>query len=258
MKIPTAEVIGIPVTALSLKEQVDLMINWAQQRSSRIVCVANVHMLVESHWNSHLHKILQEADLVTPDGMPLVWMMRVLGIKTQERVAGMDILLASCQQASNHKIPVYLFGSTQEVLTCMKNRLESDFPNLKIAGLESPPFRPFTEMEISESIERINSSGAGLLFVSLGCPKQELWMANQLGKIQAVMIGLGGVFPVYTGDKRYAPQWIRDSGLEWLYRLLQEPKRLFIRYFTTIPPFVWLALRQLKAKYTKRQALKLD
>ncbi len=253
MQLPTAEVIGVSITALSSKEQIALMIAWAKQRASRIICVANVHMLVEAHWDVNLREILQKANLVTPDGMRLVWMMRILGVRAQERVAGMDILLASCQQASEYGIPVYLFGSTQDVLNRMKMKLGSDFPDLKIAGLESPPFRPLTEAENSEVIDRINTSGAGLVFVSLGCPKQELWMASHLDKIKAVMIGLGGVFPVYAGDKKHAPKWVRESGLEWLYRLLQEPKRLFIRYFKTIPPFVWLAFQQLNTKSNQRQ-----
>ncbi len=253
MQLPTVEVIGSPITALSLKEQIDLMIIWAKQRSSRIVCVANVHMLVESHWDNRLRRVLQQANLVTPDGMPLVWMMRILGIRAQERVAGMDIFLASCQQASKCGIPVYLFGSTQDVLNRMERNLENDFPDLKLAGLESPPFRPLTEAEDLAVIERINNSGAGLLFVSLGCPKQEMWMANHLDKIKAVMVGLGGAFPVYAGDKKHAPKWVRESGLEWLYRLLQEPKRLFIRYLRTIPPFACLAFKQLNAKSEQRQ-----
>ena len=138
----------------------------------------------------------------------------------------------------------------------MKNRLEREFPELQIAGIESPPFRPLTEVEDVELVERINKSGAGFTFVSLGCPKQECWMQEHFGKISSVMIGVGAAFPVYAGIKSRAPMWVRASGLEWLYRLLQEPRRLFGRYLKTIPPFIWLALQQIGAQVRQQRSLR--
>ncbi|MBE9080051.1 WecB/TagA/CpsF family glycosyltransferase [Romeria aff. gracilis LEGE 07310] len=244
MQLPKVSVTGSPVTALPFKEQISIMVAWAKHHSSRMVCVANVHMLMESRGNSRLRPALESADLVAPDGMPLVWVMRSLGVERQDRVAGMDIFLALCQESVKFDIPVFLLGSTWDVLDKMKVRLKHEFPNLKLAGMESPPFRELAESEDAELIERINNSGAGFTFVSLGCPKQECWMADRQGKIKSVMVGIGGVFPVYAGMKKHAPNWIRNNGLEWLYRLVQEPRRLWKRYFTTIPPFVWLALQQ--------------
>lgn len=248
MQLPKVDVIGTSVTALPFEEQIDIMLDWAMQGLSKVVCVANVHMLMESRWNANLRDVLERADLITPDGMPLVWMMRSLGIKAQDRVAGMDIFISICKKSSKQNIPVYLLGSTQEVLEKMRDKLKIDFPEINLVGLESPPFRPLTEIEDTELVKRVNDSGAGFIFVSLGCPKQECWMAAHQSKIKSVMIGVGGVFPVYAGVKKYAPKWIRESGLEWLYRLTQEPRRLWKRYWKTIPPFIWLAFIQLSSQ----------
>jgi N-acetylglucosaminyldiphosphoundecaprenol N-acetyl-beta-D-mannosaminyltransferase len=248
MQLPTLCIINTPVTALSFDQHITVITSWIKERACKVVCVANVHMLMEARWNVELQTVLEEADLVTPDGMPLVWMMRCLGVRPQDRVAGMDIFLAICQAAVQQDFSVYLLGSTQDILDKMQARLKKDFPGLKLVGLESPPFRPMTESEDKDLVDRINGSGAGVTFISLGCPKQECWMAAHYGKIKSVMIGIGGVFPVYAGVKKHAPKWVRDSGLEWLYRLLQEPRRLFKRYLKTIPPFIWLALIQLIAR----------
>jgi N-acetylglucosaminyldiphosphoundecaprenol N-acetyl-beta-D-mannosaminyltransferase len=255
--LPKADVTGVLVTALPFHEQIDLMTAWAKQRSSRIVCLANVHMLMEARWNERLRRTLEKSDLVTPDGMPLVWVMRILGFKHQDRVAGMDVFMAACREAVKHDISVYLLGSTPDVLEQMQIRLKKDFPTLKLTGVESPPFRPLTETEDREMVKRINDSAAGFTFVSLGCPKQECWMANHYRKVNSVMIGLGGVFPVYAGLQKHAPIWVRKVGLEWLYRLLQEPKRLYKRYLVTIPPFIWLAAKQITTQRSSHRSFRI-
>lgn len=241
------QVIGTNINALSLKQSTAQIIAWAKQNVSKSVCVANVHMLMEAHWNLSFQQILQAADLVTPDGMPLVWMLKFLGANGQERVAGMDLLKALCEEAQQQKVGIFFLGSETKILEKMRRRLESEYPTLNIIGMESLPFRPLTAQEDREIVEKINDSQAGLLFLSLGCPKQEKWIAQHRGKINATMVGLGGVFPVYAGLQKYAPQWIRTAGMEWAYRLYQEPGRLWRRYATTIPPFIWLATRQLIA-----------
>jgi N-acetylglucosaminyldiphosphoundecaprenol N-acetyl-beta-D-mannosaminyltransferase len=243
--LPVMNVTGIPITALPLNKQICTILEWAANRSSRFVCVANTHMLVEADREARFWQVLQSADLVTPDGMPLVWMMKLLGVATQDRVAGMDIFISLCQEAPVQNIPVFFVGSQAEVLDSIRKRLSIEFPNLMIAGMEPLPFGKKALEEDVALIQRINSSGAKIVFVCLGCPKQEYWMAKHRYKIQAVMIGLGGVFPIYAGIHRHAPQFFRVSGLEWLYRLLQEPKRLWKRYATTIPVFIWLAFKQL-------------
>jgi N-acetylglucosaminyldiphosphoundecaprenol N-acetyl-beta-D-mannosaminyltransferase len=242
---PKQSVIGFPVTAAPFDHQIELIIKWAARRRSKVVCVANVHMLMEAHRNSEFAAVLSTADLVTPDGMPLVWLMNLLGAWRQNRVAGMDILLALCHQVSARKISVFFVGSERETLDRMKVRLLQEFPYLQIVGMEPLPFRPLNPTEDADIVEKINRSGAGIVFVSLGCPKQEIWMNEHQGKIKTVMLGLGGVFPVYAGLHKWAPLWVRKLGLEWLYRLLQEPRRLWKRYYQTIPPFIYLAFKQL-------------
>lgn len=245
ISLPIQSVIGFPVTALPFKTQVELMVKWASKRMSKAVCVANVHMLMEAYANPSFASVLLEADLVTPDGMPLVWLMNLLGRSRQDRVAGVDILLGLCEQTSAQNVSVFFLGSKPEILQEVKAKLTRQFPGLKIAGMEPLPFRPMTPEEDAAIVQRINQSGAGIVLVSLGCPKQELWINQHKGRVQAVMVGLGGAFPVYAGIHKRAPGWIRKSGFEWLYRLLQEPGRLWKRYFTTIPPFVYLASIQL-------------
>ncbi|WP_242045654.1 MULTISPECIES: WecB/TagA/CpsF family glycosyltransferase [unclassified Calothrix] len=243
--LPTKEVLDFPITALRFKEQMQAIVKWAIARESRTVCVANVHMLMEAHWNPEFATVVRNADVVTPDGMPLVWMMRLMGARSQDRVAGMDILQELCQLAQAKNLSVYFLGSHTEVLSRMRKRLDQEFPKLKIAAMEPLPFRPLTEAEDLALNQKINASGAGLVFVCLGCPKQEKWMAQHKGKIQAVMIGLGGVFPVYAGIQKRAPKIVRELGFEWLYRWIQEPRRLWGRYLKTIPPFMWLAIKQI-------------
>lgn len=243
--VPTQTVTGFPISASSFDGQVNAIMNWAKCRLSRVVCVANVHMLMEGHWHRVFADVLMKADMLTPDGMPLVWMTSLMKGKPQDRVAGMELMLALCQQAEKMGVSLFLFGSTAKTLMQIRGRLAKDFPNLRVVGLVSPPFRPLDEAENEAIAAQINQSGAGLVFVSLGCPKQETWMSAHSGRIKAVMIGLGGVFPIYAGNEQWAPSWMRQHGLEWCYRLKQDPRRLWRRYASTIPPFVWLALKQI-------------
>lgn len=241
----TVNVVGSPVTALPFEMQINLILEWAMSGLSKFVCVANTHMLVEAYWHSEFSSLLKNADLVTPDGMPLVWMLKLMGVRTLNRVAGMDILLSLCKLAPLREISIFFLGSETKTLEKMSKRLAYEFPNLQIAGMEPLPFRPLTHTEDKALIQKIHDSGAAIVVIALGCPKQEYWMSQHKDKIKAVMIGLGGVFPVFAGDKKRAPYWIRDLGFEWLYRFIQEPVRLWNRYGTTIPTFIWLASRQL-------------
>jgi N-acetylglucosaminyldiphosphoundecaprenol N-acetyl-beta-D-mannosaminyltransferase len=243
--LPVRKVIGSSVTALPFDAQMKVIVGWAEQRLSKMVCVANAHMLVEAHWNPEFAEVLENADIVTSDGMPIVWMMKLLGVRSQERVAGMDILMELCRLSMQQNLKVYFLGCQQSVLDQMKARLEIDFPKLAVAGMEPLPFRPMTTEEEDDVLARIQTSGANLVFVSLGCPKQEKWMAQHLSRVNAVMIGLGGAFPVYGGIKKWAPRWVREAGLEWAYRLMQEPRRLAKRYGETNQAFLWLSLKQL-------------
>jgi N-acetylglucosaminyldiphosphoundecaprenol N-acetyl-beta-D-mannosaminyltransferase len=243
--LPVKRLIVSPVTALPFEVQIATILKWASRHESRVVCAANVHMLTEAYHQPAFATVLEEADLVTPDGMPLVWMMRLMGVREQDRVAGPDMMLALSRLAPLQNISIFFLGCEKEVLARMRERLESDFPNLQIAGMDPLPFRPLTQAEDDALIQKIHKSGAGLVFVALGCPKQEYWMAQHKGKIQAVMIGLGGAFPMFAGIHKRAPRWMQKLSLEWLYRLIQEPGRLLGRYWNSNTLFIWLALKQL-------------
>ncbi|HXB29204.1 MAG TPA: WecB/TagA/CpsF family glycosyltransferase [Puia sp.] len=208
------------------------------------ICVANAHMMIEAHQSSSYEAIINNAGLVTPDGIPLTWALKFLyGIK-QERVAGMDLLPDLLIAAEKKKIPIAFYGGTEEMLNITKEYFEKTYPNMIVANMYSPPFRPLTAEEEIKVVEMLNDSGARLIFVVLGCPKQEKWMASMEGKINAVLIGIGGALPVLVGIQKRAPVWMQKKGLEWFYRLSQEPGRLFMRYLVTNFLFIYLILKK--------------
>jgi N-acetylglucosaminyldiphosphoundecaprenol N-acetyl-beta-D-mannosaminyltransferase len=217
----------------------------ARDNVSSYVCVANVHMCIEVWQNSDFATAVNGADIATPDGMPMVKSLKLLYGIDQERVAGMDLLPDLIAEAEKNDLSIFFYGSTDEVLRKISERIQREHPQVKVAGMLSPPFRVLSEKEEGEMVERINASGANMVMVALGCPKQELWMARHKGKINAVMLGVGGAFPVYAGVQTRAPEWMQKCSLEWLYRLWQEPRRLFKRYFVTNSLFVALLLKEI-------------
>lgn len=226
-------------------EFIDRICSLAQTKASSYVCFANVHMLVEAYEDPAFNQVLEAADLVTPDGMPLCKLMKWKHKLTQDRVAGMDVVPTLFQEAEKRELSIFLYGDTDELLEKIEQRLKADFPKLKIAGTYSPPFRVLSEDERKEIISRINDANPNLLFVALGCPKQEKWMAEQHGKIHATMLGIGNALRTYIGMEKRAPEWMRSMALEWLYRLMQNPGRLWKRYFITNGKFLYLNVRQL-------------
>ena len=253
--IPTKNLLDIPITCLPFEEQIMLMLRWAKTRSSKAVCLANVHMLIEAYRNPDFANVLHEADLVTPDGKPLVLMLQRLGIKHQNQVAGMDVFLNLCDLAEQTGVKVYFLGSTKKILNKIRRKLSSEYPVLQVAGMKAIAKIETEDIAKSydlELIDEINQSGAGIVFVCLGCPKQEIWMSHYHGSINSVMVGVGAVFSMYAGINPRAPRWIQQVGMEWLYRLLQEPRRLWGRYSSTIPPFLYLASKELVTPYKKR------
>jgi len=238
-------VLGMRVDATSYADTSQRVLEWATRGDSRYVCVANVHMTMESYDATNFRHIVNSADLVTPDGMPLVWMLRRLGVPDQGRVAGPELLPRICKVAAQKGIPVGFYGGTDATLAALKHRLLRRFPGLKVAYAYSPPFRPLTEKEDERVVQEINSSGARILFVGLGCPKQERWMAEHKGRVRAVMLGVGAAFDFHAGKVPQAPAWMQRMGLEWLFRLVMEPRRLWQRYAKHNPRFVVLALMQL-------------
>ncbi len=240
-----AGVLGAFIDALGWDDTLARIEGWAAGRESRYVCICNAHSVVTAHrWVGH-RQVINGADMATPDGAPVAWMLRRLGFAGQPRVSGPDLMWALCERCAVNGLPVYFYGSSQDTLDALALRLGQAFPGLRIVGAESPPFRPLADGEDAKAVDRINRSGAGIVFVSLGCPKQEAWMAAHRGRINAVMIGVGAAFDFHAGTVRRAPVWMREHGLEWLHRLLSEPRRLWRRYFVTNSLFILGAIRQL-------------
>lgn len=222
---------------------------YAKSKDSSYVCVANVHMLIEAYNVDAFAAVVNNADVVTPDGMPLAKGLQLLYGNKQDRVAGMDLLPDLLKISEKENLKIFFYGGTQEMLDQTKSYCNKEYPLLDIAGMISPPFRILTTDEEQEFAERINSSETNFVFVALGCPKQEKWMASMKGKINACMIGIGGALPVMIGMQKRAPKWMQDASLEWLFRFGQEPKRLFKRYFYTNSLFLFLFTKEyLKTK----------
>jgi N-acetylglucosaminyldiphosphoundecaprenol N-acetyl-beta-D-mannosaminyltransferase len=228
------------VDATSYKDACDRIQTWANSGISCYVVAANVHVVMTAYWDAQYQSILENAALVTSDGMPLVVGLRLLGVMGQERVYGPDLMLAWCDRAAQIGMPIYLYGGTVPMLEKMQAYLKDRYPELSIAGIHSPPFRPLSPQEAAADVDRINQSGAQVVFVGLGCPKQEQWMYRHQGQIQAVMIGVGAAFGFFSGEVSQAPRWMMRLGLEWLYRFSQEPRRLWRRYLVNNPLFILL------------------
>lgn len=236
--------LGMSLNTGSYNEFVNQIINHANKKISEYTCLANVHMLIEAYSDYNFAKVVNNAKIITPDGKPLGWALRFLYGIRQERASGMDLLPDLLQRASANNLPVYFYGGTDQLLSDTLKYLMSNFPHLKVAGSFSPPFRKLSPAEDELVIDEINNSGAQIVFVVLGCPKQEKWMASMKGRINAMMVGIGGALPVMIGLQRRAPGWMQNAGLEWLFRFLQEPVRLFGRYSFTNSLFLYLLLKE--------------
>ncbi|WP_417536714.1 WecB/TagA/CpsF family glycosyltransferase [Methylophaga sp.] len=238
-------VLKASIDAVTWEEAVGKIQAWVEEKSSRYVCICNAHSVVTAAQDPGFYKVIEEADMATPDGAPVAWLMRKLGALRQERINGPDLMQRYCFEASARGESIYLYGGSEATLDTLKNELTRRFPGLKIAGAYSPPYRELTPEEQEAAIDSINASEAGTVWVSLGCPKQEAWMAAHRGRVNAVMIGVGAAFDYHAGTIRRAPLWMQHNGLEWLFRLLTEPRRLWKRYLVTNSLFIWHAIRQL-------------
>lgn len=238
------EIISLIISTHSYQAALHELTNLAKRRSPSYVCFANAHMIIEAYRNKNFRALVNASTLTLPDGMPIVFSLKLLHGVAQERVAGMDFMTDVIRVCEAERLSVFFLGSTDQVLNAIKEKSERDFPNLKIAGMFSPPFRKTTIEETNAYIDMINRSGAHFVLVSLGCPKQENWMAQNSKNINAILLGVGGAFPVYAGLVKRAPNWMQRFSLEWLYRLLQEPRRMWKRYFVTNTMFICLLVLQ--------------
>jgi len=238
-------ILGIGVDATSYEDATARVMEWARGGESRIVCLGVVASVMEARESAEYRAALEGADLVTPDGMPLVWMLRWLGVKAATRVYGPDLTLAVLRAAEEAGVAVGFYGSSEEVLARLVANLRRRFPRLEVSFHNAPPFRPLSEQEDEDAVRTIGESGARILFVGLGGAKQDLWMAEHRGRVPAVMLGVGAAFDFLAGTKPQAPRWMQNAGLEWMFRLATEPRRLWRRYLRHNPRFAFLAVKQI-------------
>jgi N-acetylglucosaminyldiphosphoundecaprenol N-acetyl-beta-D-mannosaminyltransferase len=242
---PRVNILGVGVSAINLDMAIKSIDNWIQKQESHYICVRDVHGVMESQRDREICHIHNHAGLVTPDGMPLVWLCRLKGHAYVERVYGPDLMLALCEHSLHKGYRHYFYGGVEGVPELLAQRLRQRFPGLQIVGTISPPFQPLTEEEDIEIVKEINQQSPHVIWVGLSTPKQEYWMASHIGKINApVFIGVGAAFDFLAGIKKQAPRWMQRSGLEWLFRLGMEPGRLWRRYLINAPIFIVFVLLQ--------------
>lgn len=238
--MPKLPVLGTGISATGYDEAVAVIAAWAAAGRQAYVAICNVHSVMEAHRDPAFAAVLNAAAMATPDGVPLVWALRLLGRRRQGRVYGPDLLDRFAARAARDGGPAsYFYGGADGVAARLAGELERRHPGFPVAGAESPPFRDLTPGEDAAAVGRINASGAGVLWVGLGCPKQERWMHAHRESVRPVMIGVGAAFDFHTGRVRQAPRWMMRCGLEWLFRLAVEPRRLWRRYLVNNPHFLW-------------------
>lgn len=238
------KIIYLNIHDISFNEAVQLVTKWGSERMPSYSCFVNGHMSIEAYRSSEFSDCVNRANLALADGKPIALSCKLLyGIK-QDRIAGMDFMPAIISSCAKEGLSIFLLGSTEEVLLKLAERILEIHPEIAIAGTISPPFREFTEAEAQSYIKQINNSKANVVLVGMGCPKQERWMARYTQSINATLLGIGGAFSVYAGLVKRAPLWMQRYSLEWLFRLVQEPKRMWRRYLVTNSMYVYLVVKQ--------------
>ena len=245
MPIATTNILGVRVSAINMQQALAVIDAWIARRAPQYVCVSNVHSIMESWDDPSLRRIHNEAGLVTPDGMPLVWVSRRRGLDHVDRVYGPDLMLALCEHSVERGYRHFLYGGSEGVPERLAERLRARFPGLQIVGAYAPPFRPLTPDEDARVVQRINGAQPDVVWVGLGMPRQEQWMHAHVGRLEApVLLGVGAAFDFHAGLKKQAPRWMQRAGLEWSFRLMTEPRRLWKRYLRHNPRFVVLMMMQ--------------
>ena len=237
-EIPTCDILGVHIAAVRMKWVLEYLSKNIQDIKGDYICVSNVHTTVTSYEDSKYLNIQNNALMALPDGGPLSSLGRKRGYPDMERVTGPSLMGEVFKEGYKH----YFYGSTDETLELLKEKLTKNYSNMTIVGMYSPPFRPLTDKEDEEVIKQINDTNPDFVWIGLGAPKQEIWMSEHQGKINGLMIGVGAGFDYYAGNIKRAPIWMQEHNLEWLYRLVQDPKRLFKRYLVTNTKFIWNAV----------------
>lgn len=242
LQIPTCKILGVRIAAVNMPQLLAFTTENLEALRGEYICAANVHTTVTSYRDPAYCAIQNGAALAIPDGGPLSTVGHSRGYKEMQRTTGPsymeEVLLASKDTGYRH----YFYGATEETLAKMRDTLQEKYPWVIVAGMYSPPFRPLTEEEDADIIAQINAAKPDYIWVGLGAPKQELWMAQHKGELSGLMIGVGAAFDYLAGNLQRAPGWMQDHDLEWFFRLMQEPKRLFSRYMRTNLSFIWHAV----------------
>lgn len=240
-----APILGVNVSMVTMESAVDKVTEWIGKKENRYVCVADVHSVMRGHQEAAHRQVMNKADMVAPDGTPLVWVNRLRGIKNISRVAGPDLLPAVCSRSVEHQWRHFFYGGAEGVADDLARKLQNQFKGLQIAGTDCPPFRELSPEEDEKIIAHINAARPDIIWVGLGCPKQERWMAEHVEKIEgAVLIGVGAAFDFHTDQIKRAPAFMQRFGIEWLHRLFSEPRRLWRRYLILAPCFLTLVIRE--------------
>lgn len=243
MEPPRVNILGVGVSAINMTMALEIIEGWISRREHHYVCVTGVHGVMESQRDEELRRIHNQAGLVTPDGMPLVWLSRLKGFRHVDRVYGPDLMLALCERSVTRGYRHFFYGGAEGVPEQLAEVLQRRFPGLQVVGTYSPPFRPLTPEEDEQVVQMINKANPDIVWVGLSTPKQERWMAAHVNRLTApVLIGVGAAFDFLSGRKPQAPRWMQRAGLEWFFRLLTEPRRLWRRYLINNPLFVMLVV----------------
>lgn len=246
MNIQRVNVLGTGISVLNLKTALDAVAEAVAQRRKGYICITGVHGVMEGQDDPGFQRILNNAFLCTPDGMPMVWMGRLRGHKEMRRVYGPDFMLAVCEWSQTSGCRHFFFGGADGVAAALRESMTKRFPGLQVVGCHTPPFKPLNAEEVAALQQQVREARPDILWVGLSTPKQEKFMAEFLPKLDVtLMVGVGAAFDFHTGRVRQAPRWIQCSGLEWLYRLCCEPKRLAKRYLKNNPRFIWKAFWQI-------------
>jgi N-acetylglucosaminyldiphosphoundecaprenol N-acetyl-beta-D-mannosaminyltransferase len=245
-----ADVLGVKVSAINLGMAVDLADQWIAAQKRGYICVTGVHGVMEAQKDAEFLSILNHAFINTPDGMPMSWVGHLQGHSQMDRVFGPDFMAAMCQRSAEQGYRHFLYGGEPGVAELLKDALQSRFPGLRVVGTYTPPFRSLTATEEEDVLDQVQASKPHILWVGLSTPKQERFMAQYIDRLEVpLLVGVGAAFDYHTGRIRDCPRWVKRAGLQWLHRLLQDPKRLWKRYLRNNPAFVWnIALQALKLR----------
>ncbi|NMC78312.1 MAG: WecB/TagA/CpsF family glycosyltransferase [Chloroflexi bacterium] len=242
---PRLNILGVGVSAIGMADALHKVDEWIHTRQPHYVCVTPAHAIMECQRDPKLADIYNHSGLTTPDGMAIVWLLKWYGYAGVERVYGPDLLQAVCQVSPARGYRHYFYGGTPAVVAQLAQKLQRSYPGLQVVGFESPPFRPLSEAEDAAGVERIRAAQPDVVWVGIGSPRQERWMQAHLDRLEVpVLVGVGAAFDFLSGAKRQAPPWMQRMGLEWFFRLLSEPGRLWRRYLLGYPQFVVLVLLQ--------------